>query len=108
MGEIIPKHEIYDYECKYTPGMAMEEFPAKLSREATTAGSAAGAGGISALKLRGYARIDFRLTTEGRVLLSRGKHVARDDRDSLIPQGAAAMGIGFPELCERIVRLALG
>ncbi|HCU11391.1 MAG TPA: D-alanine--D-alanine ligase, partial [Gemmatimonadetes bacterium] len=35
VGEIIPKHEIYDYECKYTPGMAVEEFPAKLSREAT-------------------------------------------------------------------------
>ena len=27
VGEIIPKHEIYDYECKYTPGMAVEEFP---------------------------------------------------------------------------------
>ena len=31
VGEIIPKHEIYDYECKYTPGMAVEEFPARLS-----------------------------------------------------------------------------
>jgi D-alanine-D-alanine ligase len=28
VGEIIPKKEIYDYECKYTPGMAVEEFPA--------------------------------------------------------------------------------
>ena len=27
VGEIIPKHEIYDYECKYTPGMAEEDFP---------------------------------------------------------------------------------
>src|SRR6202040_2754981 len=35
VGEIIPKHEIYDYESQYTPGMAVEEFPAKLSREAT-------------------------------------------------------------------------
>jgi D-alanine-D-alanine ligase len=26
---------------------------------------------------------------------------------SLIPQGAAAMGISFPELCERIVKLAV-
>ena len=31
VGEIIPKHEIYDYECKYTPGMAVEEFPARLT-----------------------------------------------------------------------------
>ena len=28
VGEIIPKHEIYDYECKYTAGMADEDFPA--------------------------------------------------------------------------------
>ena len=35
VGEIKPKHEIYDYECKYTAGMAEEEFPAKLSREET-------------------------------------------------------------------------
>jgi D-alanine-D-alanine ligase len=27
---------------------------------------------------------------------------------SLIPQAAAAAGISFPELCDRIVRLALG
>jgi len=30
VGEIIPKHEIYDYECKYTAGMAEELFPAPL------------------------------------------------------------------------------
>ena len=31
VGEIFPKHEIYDYECKYTAGMADERFPAELS-----------------------------------------------------------------------------
>ena len=31
VGEIIPKHEIYDYECKYTPGMA-EEHSRRSSR----------------------------------------------------------------------------
>jgi D-alanine--D-alanine ligase len=33
VGEIIPKHEIYDYECKYTAGMADERFPAELTHE---------------------------------------------------------------------------
>src|SRR5207248_2177018 len=33
VGEIIPKHEIYDYECKYTPGMAEEVFPAHISTD---------------------------------------------------------------------------
>ena len=31
VGEIIPQHEIFDYECKYTPGMSEEIFPADLS-----------------------------------------------------------------------------
>src|SRR6476469_1541114 len=31
VGEIIPKKEIYDYECTYTPGMAVEVFPAALT-----------------------------------------------------------------------------
>src|ERR1041384_7524099 len=30
VGEIIPRHEIFDYECKYTPGMSEEIFPATL------------------------------------------------------------------------------
>ncbi len=32
VGEIIPRHEIFDYECKYTPGMSQEIFPADLPR----------------------------------------------------------------------------
>src|SRR5439155_18857278 len=32
VGEISPKHEIYDYECKYTAGMAEEVFPARIRR----------------------------------------------------------------------------
>src|SRR5687768_18050987 len=35
VGEIISKHEIYDYECKYTPVMAEEVFLAKLSKAPT-------------------------------------------------------------------------
>src|SRR5947209_10919398 len=65
VGEIIPKHEIYDYECKYTAGMAVEEFPAKLSPNATEKVQQQALSAFRALKLRGYARIDFRLTTDG-------------------------------------------
>jgi len=53
VGEIIAKHEIYDYECKYTPGMAVEEFPAKLSAEQTKAVQHYAALAFDALKLRG-------------------------------------------------------
>ena len=108
VGEIFPKHEIYDYECKYTAGMASEEFPAKLSKEATEKVQQQALQAFKALKLRGYSRIDFRLTTEGEFYCLEANTLPGMTELSLIPQGAAAMGIGFPELCERIVKLALG
>ncbi|HMG69849.1 MAG TPA: D-alanine--D-alanine ligase [Gemmatimonadaceae bacterium] len=107
VGEIIPKHEIYDYECKYTAGMAVEEFPAKLSREATEKVQQQALAAFRSLKLRGYARIDFRLTTEGEFYCLEANTLPGMTELSLIPQGAAAMGINFPELCERIVKLAV-
>ena len=107
VGEILPKHEIYDYECKYTAGMATEEFPAKLSPEAAEKVQQQALAAFKALKLRGYARIDFRLTSEGEFYCLEANTLPGMTELSLIPQGAAAMGISFPELCERIVRLAL-
>jgi D-alanine-D-alanine ligase len=107
VGEIISKHEIYDYECKYTAGMATEEFPAKLSPEATERVQHQALAAFRALKLKGYARIDFRLTSEGEFYCLEANTLPGMTELSLIPQGAAAMGIGFPELCERIVKLAL-
>jgi D-alanine-D-alanine ligase len=107
VGEIISKHEIYDYECKYTAGMATEEFPARLLPEATERVQQQALAAFKALKLRGYARIDFRLTSEGEFYCLEANTLPGMTELSLIPQGAAAMGIKFPELCERIVKLAL-
>src|SRR3954462_5018718 len=56
VGEIIPKHEIYDYECKYAPGMAEEVFPAKLSSSETARIQEIARRAYAALKLRGCAR----------------------------------------------------
>ena len=107
VGEIIPKNEIYDYECKYTAGMAVEEFPAKLSKEATHRVQEQALAAFKSLKLRGCARIDFRLTTEGEFYCLEANTLPGMTQLSLIPQGAAAMGIPFPDLCERIAKLAL-
>ena len=43
VGEIIPRHEIFDYECKYTPGMSEEIFPADLPAAVAEGMPAAGA-----------------------------------------------------------------
>jgi len=107
VGEIIPKHEIYDYECKYTPGMAREEFPAKLSTAEAHAVQEQALLAFRALKLSGYARIDFRMTEDGTFYCLEANTLPGMTKLSLIPQAAAAAGITFPELCERIVQLAV-
>jgi D-alanine-D-alanine ligase len=107
VGEIIPKHEIYDYECKYTAGMAVEVFPAKLDKEQTATVQQQALAAFRSLKLGGYARIDFRMSPEGHFYCLEANTLPGMTELSLIPQSAAACGIPFGELCERIVRLAI-
>jgi D-alanine-D-alanine ligase len=107
VGEIIPKHEIYDYECKYTAGMAVEEFPAKLSKSETKTVQDLALKAFRALKLGGCARIDFRMSTNGTFYCLEANTLPGMTQTSLIPQAAAAAGISFPELCDRIAQLAL-
>jgi len=107
VGEIIPKHEIYDYECKYTVGMAEEVFPAQIPSDRAREVQELARKAFQALKLRGYARIDFRMTEEGGFFCLEANTLPGMTQTSLIPQGAAAAGISFPELCERIALLPL-
>ncbi len=106
VGEIIPRHEIFDYECKYTPGMSQEIFPADLP-----AALAAECGRLAllaheGLKLGGYSRVDFRLTPGGEVFCLEVNTLPGMTATSLLPQAARAVGIEFPDLCERICRTA--
>jgi D-alanine-D-alanine ligase len=107
VGEIIPVHEIYDYECKYTAGMAREIFPADLNATETAEVQRLARLAFRALKLGGYARIDFRMTPDGAFFCLEANTLPGMTSLSLIPQAAAAAGISFAELCERIVELAL-
>ncbi|MDB4912679.1 MAG: D-alanine--D-alanine ligase [Gemmatimonadetes bacterium] len=107
VGEIIPKKEIYDYECKYTAGMAEEIFPAALSAAEAAAVQDAAKRTFAALKLSGCARIDFRMAADGGFYCLEANTLPGMTATSLVPQAAAAAGITFPELCERIALLAL-
>lgn len=106
VGEIFPEHDVYDYECKYTVGMAREEFPARLSARETSMLQDQALRAFGALKLRGCARIDFRLAADGTSYCLEANTLPGLTGTSLIPQAAAARGMGFSELCERIVTLA--
>jgi D-alanine-D-alanine ligase len=107
VGEILSKHEIFDYECKYQPGMAEEIFPADVEAGIVAEAQRLALLGHRALKLRGYSRIDFRLDAEGELWCLEANTLPGMTSASLFPKGAAAADIGFEEVCERICRLAL-
>ena len=107
VGEIIPQHELFDFECKYTPGMSAEIFPADISEPVAWEVQRLGVVAHLALKLRGYSRVDFRLTPTGKLFCLEVNTLPGMTATSLLPQSAAAAGIDFPTLCERICELAL-
>jgi len=108
VGEIIPKHEIYDYECKYTTGMAVEVFPADIPAAVAEDAKRQAKAAFRALKLGGYARIDFRMAADDSLYCLEANTLPGMTELSLIPQAAAAVGLSFPDFCERIVLLAAG
>ena len=108
VGEIIPRRgEIFDYESKYQHGGADEVFPAELTDEQTRAIQDLSLRAHRALKLEGFSRVDFRMDPDGGVWCLEVNTLPGMTATSLLPQSAAAAGIPFPELCERICRLAL-
>lgn len=107
VGEIIPRHELYDYECKYTKGMATEVFPAELSPAEAAEVQRQALAAFGALKLGGYARVDFRMTGAGEFFCLEANTLPGMTELSLLPQAAAAANMDFGALCERIVQLAL-
>jgi D-alanine-D-alanine ligase len=107
VGEIIPKHEIYDYECTYTAGMAHEKFPADLTDACAAEVQRLALAAFRALKLGGCARIDFRMTSSSELYCLEANTLPGMTATSLSPQAAAAAGMSFPELCGRIAELAV-
>ncbi len=107
VGEIIPQHDIFDYECKYTPGMTQEIFPADIAPELAVRLRGLALAAHRALKLRDFSRIDFRLGADGTPYCLEANTLPGLTPTSLLPQSAAAVGMDFPTLCERICSLAL-
>lgn len=108
VGEIIlARGEIFDYEAKYQPGGAREVFPADLSAELARQVQQLSLLAHRTLKLRGYSRSDFRLDEEGRLWCLEVNTLPGLTAMSLLPQAAAAQGLPFGEMVERICRIAL-
>jgi D-alanine-D-alanine ligase len=106
VGEIIPESEFFDYECKYQPGMAQEIFPADLEPAKATEVQGLALKVHEALGLRDYSRVDFMMGDDGRFWCLEANTLPGLTANSLVPKAAAAAGISFPELCDRLVRAA--
>ena len=107
VGEIIPSHAIFDYECKYTPGMSEEIFPADIPDELAKTVQEMGLLAHMALNLRDFSRVDFRVGPDGIPMCLEANTLPGLTGLSLLPQSAQAAGVPFVELCDRIVKLAL-
>ena len=102
--EIIPNEGFYDYKNKYQ-GNTREVCPAEIPDDAAKKASDATLRGFDALRLGGYARFDYILDADGEVWCLEANTLPGMTPVSLMPQAAAAAGISYRELCERIIRL---
>ena len=104
--EIIPKSGFYNYKNKYQGGCTLEICPAALSADEAARIADAALRVFAALRLDGYARIDFILDAEGRFWCLEANTLPGMTPMSLLPQEAAAVGISYGELCDRIAQMA--
>ncbi|MGH7336747.1 MAG: D-alanine--D-alanine ligase family protein, partial [Myxococcota bacterium] len=107
VGEILPQHEIFDYECKYTPGMTREVFPAEIPAALADQLRALALDTHRAHRLRDFSRVDFKLATDGTPCVLEVNTLPGMTKTSLLPQSAAVHGVDFGALCAEFVRLAL-
>ena len=105
--EIVPEHGIYDYECKYTKGKSRYICPAELSAERTKEIQEIGYRAFKVLGCEGYARVDFRYSTDDKFYCLEVNTLPGMTATSLVPKAAKALGIEFPQLVDKIVKLAV-
>lgn len=105
--EIIPKQGFYDYKNKYQAGSTEEICPARLSDSETRRVQELALKVHQQLRLGSYSRIDFILSESGEFVCLEANTLPGMTPTSLIPQEAQVIGISYPDLCDRIVRLAL-
>lgn len=105
--EIRPLVGFYDYKNKYQPGAADEITPSPIPAEAEERIADAALTVYGALGLSSYSRADFIYDAEGNLWFLEINTLPGMTPTSLVPQEAAAVGIGYGELCQRIIDTSL-
>jgi D-alanine-D-alanine ligase len=104
---IKPRHDLYDYECKYTPGMSSYECPADLDESITKAVQKNALKMYNILGCTSYSRVDFLVKNNKDMYILEANTLPGMTATSLIPKAAKAIGYSFEALIEKIVQDAL-
>ena len=105
--QIVPRNEFYDFESKYAPGGSQHLCPAPLNAEATEKVQTIAKAAHRALGCSGISRSDFIMDENGEFWILETNTLPGMTETSLLPDAARAAGIEFPELCTRLIELAL-
>jgi len=105
VGEIRYQAEFYDYQTKYTPGLAELDVPASLDPGTQETVQELAVKAYKAIGVHGMARVDF-FYTEGELYLNELNTLPGFTPTSMFPRLWAASGVSYPELLTRLVELA--
>lgn len=105
--EIAPLSGVYDYMSKYQAGAAVETCPANLDEVQTKQMQKIAEDVFTALRLKKYARMDILMDNDGNMFCLEANTLPGMTPTSLVPQEAAAIGLSYVQLCEKIIELAL-
>jgi D-alanine-D-alanine ligase len=106
--EVRPKSGQFDYRNKYTPGNTEYFCPAQMDAAMTARIQDAALGAFRAVGGRDYARVDVMVRSSGEPVVLEVNTLPGMTPTSLLPLAAAAAGINYETLCQRMVDLALG
>lgn len=105
--EVRPKIGSYDYKNKYTSGCTEYFCPADFNIAITRKIQAAALGAFHAVGCRDYSRVDVMVREDGEPVVLEINTQPGMTETSLLPKAAAAVGIGYEDLCQRMIDLAL-
>jgi D-alanine-D-alanine ligase len=105
--EVRPKAGAYDYRNKYTAGNTEYFCPADFDSVTTKKIQAAALGAFHAIGGRDYARVDVMVCADGSPVVLEVNTLPGMTETSLLPKAAAAAGLSYAELCQRMIDLAL-
>jgi D-alanine-D-alanine ligase len=105
--EVRPKSGIYDYQNKYITGTTEYFCPAEFDKATTTRIQTAAMGAFKAIGGRDYSRVDVMVRADGEPVVLEVNTLPGMTESSLLPKAAAAAGISYAELCQKMVELAM-